>query len=345
VESKSLAPGARNAVVCCLAIGSKDRVVILTDFLTATIASALEVQVREVGAAVSRISIEDHGPRPMSSLPESLRLQLRQFAPSVSILAASGQPGEVPFRFELVDLLIHELRVRHAHMCGVDERLMTQGMRADYAVVSNLVRRITEVVRSAKTLAVNNAQGTELRVTLSPELRWQPCSGLYHEPGQWGNPPEGETFTCPADVEGVAVCEVLGDHFSEEYGVLRHPVRFEIHGSRVRRVVCDDAELRRKVECYLAIDPNGSRVGEFALGANMWVSELSGNLLQDEKIPGVHLAFGSPIPWETGADWDAATHLDVIPSKPTVWVDDRLIMRAGRYEAELLEGISGLPGV
>jgi hypothetical protein len=43
--------------------------------------------------------------------------------------------------------------------------------------------------------------------------------GLYHMPGQWGNLPEGETCTTPANVEGIFQAELLGDYFTEKYGL------------------------------------------------------------------------------------------------------------------------------
>ena len=37
-----------------------------------------------------------------------------------------------------------------------------------------------------------------------------------------------------------------------------------------------------------------------------------GNILQDEKFPGVHIAFGNPYGAHTGADWYSSTHIDVV---------------------------------
>jgi hypothetical protein len=34
---------------------------------------------------------------------------------------------------------------------------------------------------------------------------------------------------------------------------------------------------------------HSERVGEFALGTNTGVTQMIGNLLQDEKVPGVHI--------------------------------------------------------
>jgi leucyl aminopeptidase (aminopeptidase T) len=64
---------------------------------------------------------------------------------------------------------------------------------------------------------------------------------------------------------------------------------------------------------------------------NIGLQKLSGNLLQDEKIPGVHVAFGHPYPEETGADWDCPSHCDGVATRSTVKVDGQYLMRDGAF--------------
>jgi leucyl aminopeptidase (aminopeptidase T) len=56
-----------------------------------------------------------------------------------------------------------------------------------------------------------------------------------------------------------------------------------------------------------------------------------GILLQDEKVPGVHLAFGDPYGSQTGAPWKSKTHVDVLTRDCDVWIDDDQVIRKGRY--------------
>ncbi len=89
--------------------------------------------------------------------------------------------------------------------------------------------------------------------------------------------------------------------------------------------------MAQEVRDYLFSVPNGNRAGEFAIGTLTSLKKLVGNLLQDEKMPGLHVAFGNPYPQFTGADWDATIHVDVIPSRCTIEVDGLLIMRDGEF--------------
>jgi hypothetical protein len=64
-----------------------------------------------------------------------------------------------------------------------------------------------------------------------------------------------------------------------------------------------------------------------------------GILLQDEKVPGVHLAFGDPYGSQTNADWSSRTHVDVLTRGCNVWIDDDQVIAEGQY---LLEKFSNL---
>lgn len=56
------------------------------------------------------------------------------------------------------------------------------------------------------------------------------------------------------------------------------------------------------------------------MGTNTSLTELIGHILQDDKLPGVHLALGHPNPSRTGATWQSKAHCDGILLKPTVIV-------------------------
>ena len=60
-------------------------------------------------------------------------------------------------------------------------------------------------------------------------------------------------------------------------------------------------------------------------------TEVIGNILQDEKIPGMHMAFGDPYGAHTGAQWASSTHIDVVGRDFDIWADDRQIMRRGQF--------------
>ena len=323
--------GAKNAVHACLNIGERDRVFIIRDRPRADIAEAIEGQARATGAEVRVWTMEDHLERPATSFPSELGQEVTRFRPTASYYIGTGMRGELAFRQPMLHLLADQLRARHGHMIGITDEVMTDGMAADYEEVYAVTRKVFEIARHASKISVNTSLGTDLVATFSPALRWIPCDGRYWDQGRWGNLPEGETFTCPASVDGVLAAEELGDWFTDRYGLIAPPVRIVIRGGRVAAVESPDERLAGEFGAYLAQHPNSNRVGEFAIGTNVALSRIIGNFLQDEKFPGVHIAFGDPYGFETGADWDAPSHVDALASHATVEVDGRRIMENGRF--------------
>jgi len=114
------------------------------------------------------------------------------------------------------------------------------------------------------------------------------------------------------------------------------PVTLTVKDSRadLSSISCANESLRRDLVEYLSTDSNSNRLGEFAIGTNLALTSLTGNMLQDEKFPSVHCAFGNPLREETGADWESKTHIDGLVLKSSIWVDGRKIMDEGKHLIE-----------
>ena len=327
-----LREGARIATQTCMNICPEDRVYIITDEETLLIGQALKEEALDTGAEVKLIKMEDFGNRPFREMPEAFMDTLFNFAPTVTLYAASAQKGELPFRMQITRQIFEKgLKYRHGHMVSITPQLMREGMRADYQQIHDLTMRVYEMAKKAKTIKFTSRKGSDITAEFSPDLNWIPCHGLYHSPGDWGNLPEGEVFTCPATVNGTIVADILGDYFSPKYGVLDTPVTFYVKDGWVEKIECENKQIEEELWDYLNSNENGRRIGEFAIGTNTALTKLSGVLLQDEKIPGIHIAFGDPGARTTGADWAATTHIDVIPTDCTITVDGEVIMRDGKF--------------
>jgi leucyl aminopeptidase (aminopeptidase T) len=222
--------------------------------------------------------------------------------------------------------------MRYAHMVGVTPRIMREGMRADYRLVDRLSQQLCDRMHSAGRLTVRTAEGTDFSATFDPALAWVKTSGLIN-PRYWSNLPAGEVFTTPASVDGTFVCNgTAGDYFNAKYGSLdQTPLTLEISGGRLVSAQCPNDDLRRDFWTYCHTDANSNRVGELAFGTNLGLREMIGILLQDEKVPGVHLAFGDPYGSQTHADWASRTHVDVLTRNCDVWIDDQQVIAKGQY--------------
>jgi aminopeptidase len=327
--SPDLAPGAHNAIAVCLAIHSHEHVALIADEASREVAASLAAALDEAGAPTTHVLIEQVASRPMTAAPREVLDALERC--DAGILCVHPQQGELAARMAIV-ATVERRQIRYAHMVGVTPEIMKQGMRADYRLVDRLSSTLCERMRTAASLRVETDDGTSLVATFDPQLHWVKTSGLI-SPRYWSNLPAGEVFTTPASVDGVFVCNgTAGDYFGPKYGDLsRTPLTLEISRGRLTAVHCARTELEREFHDYCHTDPYSDRVGELAFGTNLALSDMIGILLQDEKVPGVHLAFGDPYGSQTGADWKSTTHVDVLTRQCDVWIDDDQVIAKGRY--------------
>jgi leucyl aminopeptidase (aminopeptidase T) len=277
--------------------------------------------------------MEDFGERPVD-FPQVIDDALKDA--DVSIYAAHGAEGELQtFRRYMIKAIEANTKLRHAHMIGITPQIMKDGMCSDYKEIQRISKLVYDKVSNAKKIKVVTERGCDFVAEFSPELKWNISDGNIG-PGQWHNLPDGEVFTSPVNVNGKVVIDgCLGDFFADSFGSLEDtPIVIEVSDGRTIKesLQCNNEKLQQEFSRYIfETDENSSRVGEFAIGTNTGLTELIYNLLQDEKFPGVHIAFGSPLPGKTGADWDSKAHVDGVIKNTSIYVDGELIMDKGQF--------------
>ncbi len=325
-------PGARNAVKVCLRIQPNERVCVITDEATHEIAAALVAELELLGSPYHAWVLEELADRPLRDLPREILDDLEQS--QVSIFAVQAQTNELRSRIQMTDV-VNRRKIRHAHMVNINRQIMLEGMRADFNQVDRLSQKVVEMVRKASKIRATTAAGTDLTADLNPNYKWLKTSGII-SPEKWGNLPGGEIFTTPGEVNGTFVIDgVVGDYLCAKFGNLKGtPLTVRMKGNRLTEAHSENHELENDFWNYTHTDANSDRVGEFAIGTNIGLKDLIGEILQDEKYPGIHIAFGNPYGAHTGAEWDSTTHIDVVGRKFNIWVDDQQIMREGKFLVE-----------
>src|SRR5580698_309858 len=321
--------GARNAVNVCLRVQPTEKVCVITDEATLEIAAAIVHELEALGAPYRAWVLEDLAERPLTDLPAEILADLE--TSQVSIFAVQAQRNELHSRMQMTDV-VNRRKIRHAHMVNINRQIMLEGMRADFKKVDELSVKVWEIATASHRVRAHTAAGTDIVADLNPNYKWLKTSGII-SPNKWGNLPGGEVFTTPGEVNGVFVIDgVVGDYLCAKYGDLRQtPLTIRVEGSRLVDARSDNRELQEEFWKYTHTDENSDRVGEFAIGTNIGLHGVIGNILQDEKIPGIHIAFGNPYGAHTGAKWDCSTHIDVVGTKFDIWADDRQIMRSGEF--------------
>jgi aminopeptidase len=326
--------GARSAVFTCLRIQPDEKVTLIADRVTESIAASLAAQLEERGCAFNAFILEELATRPLADMPAAVLEDMETSA--VSIFAAQVQQNELRSRMQMTDV-VNRRRMRHAHMVNITPEIMCDGMRADYDAVDRLSQQVLDRVRRAVRIRATTAAGASIVSEMNPNYKWFKTSGII-SPEKWGNLPGGECFTSPGEVNGAFVVDgVVGDWLCARYGLLEStPLRIQIVQNRIVSCSSVNKQLEQDFWAYTHTDENSDRVGEFAIGTNIGVARVIGNILQDEKFPGIHIAFGNPYGEHTGAPWRSSTHIDVVGLGFNIWLEygdgrTEQIMEGGRF--------------
>ena len=327
------APGARSAVTTCLRIDPAEKVTLITDRATEQIAASIGEQLEARGCVWSAFLLEDLAPRPLVNMPAAVLADME--SSQVSIFAVQVQQNELQSRMQMTDV-VNRRHMRHAHMVNITPEIMCTGMRADFNLVDRLSQQVLDRVKKATRIRATTAAGTDITAEMNPGYKWFKTSGII-SPEKWGNLPGGECFTSPGEVNGTFVVDgVVGDWLCARYGLLHAtPLTIEIAANRIVNCTSANKALEADFWAYTHTDENSDRVGEFAIGTNLGVDHVIGNILQDEKFPGIHIAFGNPYGEHTGAPWRSGTHIDVVGLGFNIWLESEAgqeqIMRDGRF--------------
>ena len=326
-------PGARSAVATCLRIQPTEKVTVITDLATIEIAASIVHELQRVSCPWNAFVLEELAPRPLTGMPAEVITDME--TSQISIFAVQVQQNELLSRRQMTDV-VNRRRMRHAHMVNITPQIMLEGMRADFTAVDRLSQRVLERASKATAVRASTAAGTEIRAELNPGYKWIKTSGII-SPDKWGNLHGGEVFTAPGEVNGTFVVDgVVGDYLCQRYGSLTAtPMTITIAKNRIVACTSSNSRLQDDFWEYTHRDENSDRVGEFAIGTNIGVTRVIGNILQDEKFPGIHIAFGDPYGEHTGAKWTSSTHIDVVGLNFNIWLEstngEEQIMREGRF--------------
>ena len=326
-------PGAYNAVNTCLRIQPSEKVTLITDNANREIAASIVKELQKLGSPFHTFVLEELAHRPLDHLPGEIAADME--TSQVSIFAVKVQTNELKSRMEMTDI-VNRRRMRHAHMVNITPEIMVEGMRADFNRVDALSKKVIDIVTRAEYITAQNPAGTDLVAEMNPNYKWIKTSGII-SPDKWGNLPGGEIFTTPGEVNGTYVVDgVVGDYLCEKYPDLKHqPLTIRMKANRITEVFSENKTLEKEFWDYTHTDENSDLVGEFAIGTNIELKRICGNILQDEKFPGLHIAFGNPYGHHTGAPWYSCTHIDVVGTQFDIWVDGRQIMQKGRFLIEV----------
>ncbi len=182
-------------------------------------------------------------------------------------------------------------KLRVASMPGVMPRMMDTALAADYALVAERCQLLADRLDRATAANLTFSTGHRLFIDLRNRKAGLDDGRLH--PGKRGerviNLPSGEAYIAPYEGE-------LPNQPSETSGQVPVPtngdsfVIFHIEENRVVAVEGDGPEAE-DIRHDFSVDDGRRNLAELGLGCND-MAVVTGNILEDEKVMGVHLAAG-----------------------------------------------------
>lgn len=217
--------------------------------------------------------------------------------------------------------------VRIATLPGVTEEMLARVMSADMEGLRRKGRALADRLTAAETARITCPNGSDFTLGLAGRTAI-PDAGELTGTGAFGNLPCGEGFIAP--VEGSCHGTLVIDGTVAGVGIPVEPVRMEILDGRLAEA--SGAEGAALLDLLRAHGAEATTVAELGIGTNER-AELTGNVLEDEKILGTaHVAFGASA--AIGGNVQVPVHLDCVVMRPTVTIGGEVVVETG----ELLVG-------
>jgi leucyl aminopeptidase (aminopeptidase T) len=177
--------------------------------------------------------------------------------------------------------LMKKQQFRSATLPGVLPSM--SALEADHKLIAKKAKVLKAKLDKANAAVATFSTGHEVYFDFrGREARMD--AGICHKPGDGINLPTGEVFIALFDEDG----SKTKGYIPVEYE--RTQVIFEVQQNKITDVISDSPKARQMIK-YFHEDPARANIAEFGLGCNDKAVFIN-NILQDEKIEGMHWAYG-----------------------------------------------------
>jgi leucyl aminopeptidase (aminopeptidase T) len=305
------------AIRDCMGAKKNEKILIITDEQKRKIGLSLYENALRIGyyaIFVEMKSLKQNGEEPPAEVAELMQKFDVVFCPTAKSLTHTNARRAASAN-----------GVRVATFPGITEDVMIRGLNADYKKIAKLTLKLKKILEKGKNIRVTAPSGTDISFSIEGR-KVIPSKGLFHKKGESGNLPTGETYLAP--VEGTAKGVFVVDGSMAGLGLIKNAsIKIEVENGFAAKI--SGGSLASKLKKQLdAVGKMARNVAEFGIGTND-SAKLSGVLLEDEKVMGtVHIALGNNV--SMGGSVNVPLHLDGVIKKPTVWMDDKQLMKNGK---------------
>jgi aminopeptidase len=300
-----------NAMEFTLEFNSSDRILILTDDKSGSIAEAFKSAAFQKDCEVTQYRIKEKE-RPLKEIPRELSRLLTNKTIVLNIMRAFAE--EISFRIKWLFEIEKTKIIKCAHMPGITEDMMKEGpINIDYREMRSTAKYLINNLQNADSLYITTDAGTDLKLGISGRTFLDDVS---IKQGSMGNLPCGEIYCAPEETK--ATGRVVFNASIGDIGLLKESLTAEIENGKIVEFKSSNPQLVDKITNLSEIDREARIIGELGIGINP-SARITGNMLEDEKAIGTaHIAFGNNE--DFGGINNSKIHRDFLISKPSIEV-------------------------
>lgn len=207
----------------------------------------------------------------------------------------------------------------------ITKEMILRTLSVNYAQITKLCNILKYRLDKGHKVLITSPAGTNLSLSIKNRQALTD-TGDFSKKGSMGNLPAGETFIAPLETktDGVAVFDGA---FAEIE--LDKPIKVKIRNGKA--VLITGGKAAKKLKRLMKRAGKKSQiVCEFGIGTNK-TTKLCPEVLEAEKVYGTcHLAFGNNVTF--GGKNKVQFHSDGIIKKPTVIIDEKVILKDGKFK-------------
>lgn len=307
----------QTAVKVCMGTKKEERILVITDEEKREIGYSIHQNALRLGINSLLVEMKPgktNGEEPPAEVADLMKKFDVVFCPTAKSLTHTKARREAS-----------AAGARVATFPGITKEVMIRGMNADYKKIARLTLQLKEILEQGHFIRVTSPAGTDISFEITGRSAFA-SKGLFHNKSEWGNLPTGEAFLAP--LEGTSNGVFIVDGSMAGLGLIKNVnIKIEVKNGYAEKIT--GGILAKKLNAMLDKEGNDSRnIAEFGIGTND-SARLSGVLLEDEKVLGtIHIALGNNV--SMGGNVNVPIHLDGVIKKPTVYMDEKMIMKTGK---------------
>ena len=211
-----------------------------------------------------------------------------------------------------------------------EDMMYNGGINADYHEVRRVSEKITDLLSKTDKIRMTTPEGTDLTMWARGRDAIAQ-TGFVTKPGMLSGLPDGESTLAP--LEGMSEGVVVSPYIADMIGLITEPLKLEITKGRIVNITGGKQALDLKRLLESKDEAGYNAASQFALGTNPACRVVPNTREVGKKLGTAHIAIGDNR--SLGGNSASSFHIDFVFLNPTVYFDDKCIIKDGQYLIEL----------